>query len=118
MENISLLEKISEEWREESKHGGEIRNISILIDEMMKIIRTTNKMGYEYIASVLAILIRAIDSGPEDVEYIFNVLYYEYIKEFFNVDNGINIFNDDGTQLKLSDIEGMYIEKIKKNENK
>jgi len=113
MRDLSELEKISSEWKEQGdKYGGDLQEVSNIVSEILSLIKVSDKMGYETITSALITLLVAINEGPDDVAYICKLLYNEYLLTINNpIDEQLNLFNEDGTRVTLADL-GIEEEKI------
>ena len=104
---FAQLDEMAEKWYNDGvEDGGSTMEISNMITKLLKITKTANRQGYEPIAYLLMSLLIAIDQGPEDVQYLVDLVSAEYL-EMFNTDledNELNMFNEDGTRTNFSDL--------------
>ncbi len=109
MQNVEFFDDMVNDWKDNSVDNTTVKDISVVLNEMLKLLKMTNRMGFETIAGTISILMRAIDSGNDDVSYVFNLLYDEYIEQFFETgtelkDGELNLFDENGKRLTLNDI--------------
>lgn len=110
-EAFKELDEMAKSWQEDGlTEGGDVKEVSTIIDSVLKIAKKSHKLGYESISAVLVSLLIAIDCGPDDVDYIVSLLTNEYLanldEENYELAEGeLNLFNDDGTRVKMSDFE-------------
>lgn len=109
MADLTQLEDISKKWMEmANKQDGEIKELSNIINELLIMVRTADKLGYTAIAGVLYTLLVAIDASPDDVMYLNALLYEGYwsSEEEEELKEGdLNLFNEDGTRVNIKDLD-------------
>lgn len=105
-EDIKRLDELLDVWKERGKFaGGEVKDVSILFDKLLSLTKYSDKVGFDYLTSVLTTILYSMDMGPGAINYIDDILEKHFWGLFGEYDDGmLNLYNEDGTQVSLDSL--------------